>query len=267
MGIFCRATLNYATGSGPTPIEVDIADGRSAGLPGWEECGFELVEHRSSVTDWRDDEQVAAVHHAEFEELARSMTGADVALVHSHIRRSPDTVRQHGDLSPITFVHSDFASGQEIVRNAYLLERPGSEVALERNGVTRDDVRDAARVVTLQLWRNVGPAKMDHPLAFCDARTVSVDEGFPIHVEDYGGTGATFDALAIRAPGAERQHAWYAYPEMQPHEAVAFRTYDTALVDRGQVWFTPHSAFHDPEVPIGHPARESIELRATCLYL
>jgi hypothetical protein len=47
---------------------------------------------------------------------------------------------------------------------------------------------------------------------------------------------------------------------------VAFRTYDTELVERGETWFTPHSAFRDPDVGIGRPARSSIELRAICLY-
>lgn len=267
MSTFCRATLNYVKGEGPAPLEVDIRDGRASDLPGWDVCGFELVRHRSAVADWFDDEQIAEVHHAEVERLAREMTGADVALVSNHIRRSPQTVREHEDLKPITFVHSDFAAGHELIRTNYLERRPGTEVAMERNATTVEQVRDAARVVILQFWRNVGPPKMDHPLAFCDARTVTVAEGVPIHVEDYGGTGATFDALAIRAPEDVDDHAWYAFSELRSDEAVAFRTYDTALVEDGEVWFTPHSAFHDPEVPVGQPGRESIELRATCLFL
>ena len=37
-------------------------------------------------------------------------------------------------------------------------------------------------------------------------------------------------------------------------------------VERGETWFTPHSAFRDPDVEVGRPARSSIELRAICLY-
>ena len=36
-----RSSLNYLTGT----MDVEIADGRRADLPGWEECGFELLEH------------------------------------------------------------------------------------------------------------------------------------------------------------------------------------------------------------------------------
>jgi hypothetical protein len=163
-------------------------------------------------------------------------------------------------------VHSDFDKGQEVIRNNYLKGGPGTTVALERNGMTVDDVRDARRVVTLQFWRNVGPPRMDFPLGWCDARTVMVDDGAGIHVENYAGTGATFDALAMLAPEGPLRHEWYGFPEMKADETVAFRTYDTDLVADGKVWFTPHSAFHDPSVEPGQPARESVELRATCLF-
>ena len=48
-----------------------------------------------------------------------------------------------------------------------------------------DDARlhpDAPRLMILQFWRNLGPAKMDLPLAFCDARGVSKDQtrAFPV---------------------------------------------------------------------------------------
>ncbi|MHB1445460.1 MAG: hypothetical protein ACYCTI_08660 [Acidimicrobiales bacterium] len=47
---------------------------------------------------------------------------------------------------------------------------------------------------------------------------------------------------------------------------VAFRTYDTGLADAGRTWFTPHSAFRDPGIEVGHPPRFSIEARAMCLF-
>jgi hypothetical protein len=267
MTTFCRSTLNYVSDGGPAPRDVEIRDGRTAELPGWDECGFELVQHPSAVTDWFDSEEVAAVHHAEAEALAKQMTGADVALVSSHIKRNPDETRRHEQLSPITFVHSDFAAGHDsIIRRTYTAENPGAMAALARHGVSAADVEGAARIVILQFWRNIGPPKMDFPLAFCDARTVSVDETIAIHVENYAGTGATFDALAVRAPADPDAHAWYAFPELERHEAVAFRTYDSDRVAAGDVWFTPHSAFRDPEVGPGRPARSSIELRATCAY-
>ena len=49
-------------------------------------------------------------------------------------------------------------------------------------------------------------------------------------------------------------------------QVVAFRTYDSDRVADGRPYWTPHSAFRDPEVPLGRPARSSIEARATCLF-
>jgi hypothetical protein len=268
--VFCRATLNFAKRNGEfvaEPVELDILDGRTAELPGWEECGFELVPHPSAVSDW-DDEELLAVHHGEMEELARRMTGCDVALVSNHILRGPAHAERHEDLAPIAFVHSDFAIGYDgLVRRSYAQpDRIGVTRALERNDITAADVADASRLVILQFWRNIGAAKMDFPLAFCDARSVTPDDVRPIPVTDYAGSGIDFEALAVLAPTEPSQYRWYAFPELRPDEVVAFRTYDTELVECGESWFTPHSAFRDPDVEVGRPARSSIELRAICLY-
>jgi hypothetical protein len=268
--VFCRATLNFAARSGElmaVPTEVDILDGRTADLPGWQDCGFELVGHESAVRDWSDDDAIAAVHHAEMEDLARRMTGCDVALVSNHIKRGPEHARRHEDLAPISFVHSDFAiSYDALVRRSFDdAGREGAVRALERNGLTPDDVHRARRLVIFQFWRNIGPPKMDHPLAFCDARTVTPADARPIPVSDYAGSGIDFEAIAVLGPTHPDQYRWYAFPELRPDEVVAFRTFDTDLVARGETWFTPHSAFRDPDVEIGRPARSSIELRAICL--
>lgn len=272
MSTFCRTTLNYLPKSAPeavelNPTEVTILDGRLAELPGWQECGFELTRHSSAVTDWMDDSEIAAVHYAELEELARKMTDADVALVSSHIRRSPTDAERHHQLSPIPFVHSDFAAGHaDIIRRSYQEPKELATAALARNGATPDMVAHAPRIVILQFWRNLGPRKMDYPLALCDARTVVQAEGRAFHVTDYAGTGFNFDALGIVAPDDPSPHEWYTFPELSPDELIAFRTYDTDLIRDGRTYFTPHSAFRDPEVAVGEPARTSIELRATCLF-
>jgi hypothetical protein len=269
---FCRTTLHYLSAAGPGrpadhPTQITVFDGRDADLGGWEACGFEVVRHESAVTDWSDDAQIAGIHYEEMEKLAREMTGSDFALVAAHIKRSPDDARRHEQLSPITFVHSDFAAGHEnFVQRTY--RKPGENgwAALARNGATPDAVSGAKRIVILQFWRNTGPPRMDFPIAFCDARTVTPAEARAFHVTDYAGTGASFDALGIVEPGAPDTHQWYAFPELRADEVVAFRTYDTQLVDDGGTYFTPHSAFRDPSVEVGSPARSSIELRATCIF-
>jgi hypothetical protein len=271
VGTFCRAALNYVSFDLQTVVTRDeeILDGRAASLPGWDEAGFELVDHPSSVTDWSDDEEISAVHHAEVEILAEQLTGCDHALVAGHIKRGPDQARQHQDLAPITFVHSDFApSYLELIRGSFRNadDNPGGAAALARHGLTREAVEGASRIVILQLWRNLGPAKMDHPIAFCDARTVGVDDARAFPVKDYAGSGFDFEALGVRPSREGQRYDWYVFPELEPREAVVFRTFDTDLVRAGKTFFTPHSAFRDPDVALGKPARRSIELRATCIY-
>ncbi|MEQ8860507.1 MAG: hypothetical protein RIC56_17840 [Pseudomonadales bacterium] len=49
--VYCRAPLNYSVDGAPAPVEVDILDGRTASLPGWETCSFELKKAPSQVVD------------------------------------------------------------------------------------------------------------------------------------------------------------------------------------------------------------------------
>lgn len=272
MTAWCSTTMHYlkavgAQGLTDQPVEVVVHDGRAADLPGWTECGFELVQQRSAVNDWSDDDQIVSVHYEELEQLARKLTGADVALVASHIRRSPDSARRNEQLSPITFVHSDFAAGHEgFVARTYSDPSASAGAALARNGVEPDAVSGARRIMVLQFWRNLGATEMEFPIAFCDARTVSPSEERAFHVTNYAGTGASFDALGILEPVSPSAHRWYAFPRLTVDEVVAFRTYDTHLVRANRTYFTPHSAFRHPGVE-GKPARDSIELRASCMWL
>jgi len=270
---FCRTTLNYASLAGAHvgplgEVEVEIRDGRAGDLPGWRECGFELVRHASAVKDWTDDAVIALVHYPEVEAVARSLTGCDSALVSDHVKRTAEPAKREREQPPVRLVHSDFAENYaDIIRGAYRDVHGRGAATLARSGLSAHDVESARRIVMLQFWRNLGPAKMDHPVAFCDARTVTPAEGRPFRYTGYVAGGRAFDALAIVAPTGTPEHAWYAFPELTPDEVVAFRTYDTELVRDGKTYFTPHSAFRDPEVEVGKPARFSIELRVMCLFM
>jgi hypothetical protein len=267
----CRTALNYVgpdgLGAGPVEVEVDIGDGRTAGLPGWRECGFELVRHNSAVGDWTDDAEIARVHYPEAEALARSLTGCDAALVSDHVKRTAEQAKREREQSPVRLVHSDFSHDYDgVIRYSYRGVTGRGAATLARSGLTADEIERAGRIVMLQFWRNLGPARMDFPVAFCDSRTVTPAEARPFPYTGYVAGGRTFDALAIIAPRGRSPHAWYTFPEMTPDDVVVFRTYDTELVAAGETWFTPHSAFRDPDVEVGHPARFSIELRVMCMF-
>ena len=260
----CRSTLNYLDGG---MTEVTIRDGRTADLPGWETCGFELRAHDTAVTDWADDEMIERVHYPEIAQLAKQLSGCDHVLVFGHIKRNPIKAAEHGDLAPITLVHSDFADSYgDVIRGRYRSPGPDAERSLAEAGLTGEDVERAQRTLVLQFWRNIGPAKMDQPLAFCDARTVPRSQIRAFPVTNYAGGGIDFDALGVVAPDDPAEHGWYWFEGLRPDEVVVFRTYDTARIGTDEPYWTPHSAFRDPEVELGRPSRSSIELRATCLY-
>jgi len=268
--VFCEAAFNYINDSAISadertlPVQKQVQNGRTAALPGWQECGFELQPHQSSVTDWDSDHAIVEQHYAEIRELAQSLTGCDFALVGSHIKRGPEQLKIHADYGPISFVHSDFAASYgDLMRQHYTADTPESELSLSESGATLEDVKQCGRLMILQFWRNIGEQKMDWPLAFCDARTVAEKDLRAFPVEDYGGGGFNFETLGI---ASSDWHAWFSFPEMNRDEVVVFRTYDSALIGSQKPYWTPHSAFPDPEVTPGHPGRKSIELRATCLF-
>lgn len=267
--------MQYASATGALvdpdhgQVEVEVRDGRLAELPGWRDCGFELVDHPTTVGDWGNDDEISEVHYAEVEALARELTGADAALVSDHVKRTADPVRRPREQTPVRLVHSDFSDDYaDVVRYAYRDVKGRGAATLARSGLTSQQIEAAPRILMMQFWRNLGEPKMDFPVAFCDARTVSRAEARPFPYTGYVAGGRSFDALAIVAPdGRAPDHWWYVFPEMRLDEVVAFRTYDTDLVPRRQTYFTPHSAFRDPDVEIGNPARLSIELRVLCLFL
>lgn len=265
----CRASFNYLSRrlKLPKSREMAVYDGRAFANPGWQISGFELIDHHSQVGDWGDKREVARVHYPEISALAKQLTGCDFALVEDHIARNPEQARVHDDLAPIRFVHSDFApSYGKLIRDFYASGADDAKRQLHSDGVTAAQVQGARRLLIIQFWRNVGPAKMDLPLAFCDARSVPATDVLAVPVKNYAGSGFDFEVLAITAPKGD-QHRWYSFPEMTIDELAVFRTYDTELIDSGSPFWTPHSAFRDPDVEEGKPSRYSIELRATCLFM
>jgi hypothetical protein len=270
--VFCRAALNYASPDDDQHIAgsivaVDIYDARTAELPPWADCGFQLMQHHSAVDDWTDDEEIASVHYAEVEGLARDLTGCDFALVSDHVKRTAARDKRPREQAPVRLVHSDFAAGYDaIVRAAYRDVHGRGAATLARAGLTADDIAAARRIVMVNFWRNLGPVRVAQPLAFCDARSVMPAEGRPFPYTGYVAGGRVFDALAVVAPDPPDRHRWFTFSGLASDEVVGFRTYDTDLVAAGQTYFTPHSAFLDPSVPDDAPPRFSIELRVMCLF-
>ena len=269
--LYCTTTLNYGNGGGDgdaRAVQVAIENARETNdLLEFDRCGFELIEHRSAVSDWCDSMHVADIHMSEIKDLAYEYSGCDHALVYPPLVRSPKSAREIADYAPIQFVHSDYTDDYRP-----MIEDPdrayGAFIApaLESVGVRQDEIANADRVLMLQFWRNIGAQRPDYPLALCDADSVPRADLYPLLVPEYGGLRMEFETFGVRPPATPDQHRWYTFPDLRADELIAFRTYDSLCADQNRPFWTPHSAFLDPNAGANAPRRESVEMRVLCLF-
>src|SRR5258708_25066259 len=126
-----RAVLNYTHNTGVRPVnytfepplgvprnsgEIDartvtIIDARRANGLKLDVSGFELLHHRSSLTDWksfRDSELVKAVDYPEVTAALLKHTGADKGVRFDHTLRDSTGAPGHGELrEALRRVHGD----------------------------------------------------------------------------------------------------------------------------------------------------------------
>ncbi|MEM9624299.1 MAG: CmcJ/NvfI family oxidoreductase [Pseudomonadota bacterium] len=262
--IYCQAAINYVSATGPVAVEQPILNGREVDTSVWQE-GFELIELPSAVTDWTDVAAIESVHYGEIEQWAKGFCGCDAVLFYPALVRNPQAQRASEDFAPVMAAHSDYTEDY-----AAMIKDPDSAYhqvvrpSMLRAGVTDEALANVQRILTLQLWRNTGPELMDHPLAICDARSVSRSELHPLRVPSYGGLKTEFDAFGLQHSAASANHQWYTFPLMRQHEVLLFRAFDSEQIAREQPFWTPHTAFKDPHSN-GVP-RSSLEMRAICLF-
>jgi hypothetical protein len=267
--VWCETTLNFSEPGSevPTVVPVQVLDARSARGLELERCGFTLLKHESAVDDWRDEAELAAVHAKEIRALAKKVSGAHRVIVYPPIVRSPQTASRIEDYAPIHYVHSDFTEDfRAMVEDPARPYREFIAPLLAEQGLTQADVARASRVLMLQFWRNIGDEWPDCPLAICDARDVAHDQLHAFVVPEYGGRHIEFETFGVRPPAKIEAQHWYTYPGMTLEEVLVFRTYDSRCVAKGWPFWTPHSAFVDPSAGPEAPPRESVEMRALCLF-
>ncbi len=263
--VYCTAPINHAGADGAAvPVPVEIHDGRCADLAlDYRSNGFELQEFTSSVQDWTSLAAVEAVHYDEVTAWARAFTGCDAVLFYPALLRNPLAQAASADFAPIEAAHSDYTEAYDLmIRDP---QHPYHRVlapSMRRAAISDERLASARRILTLQLWRNVGPSLPDFPLAVCDARTVPRTQLAPVRVESYGGLDTQFDAFALLPP--ETVNCWYTFPAMRAEEVIVFRAFDSDCVTAGKPFWTPHCAFRDPHSDGG--ARHSVEMRAVCLF-
>lgn len=223
-----------------TPRTVTLRDARKL-WPVLDIEGFQLVQHRSAVRDFWDEDQAGGLGHAEAAQIVADATGATRVHVFDHTqrRRAPDAPRQ-----PSTRVHVDYTAGSAPQRVRELLG---------------DDAERLLRkpYAFVNVWRPVRHAALDWPLALADARSVAPGDlvATDIVYPDRRGEiyGATYSP----------HHRWYYVPDLQLDEALLIKCFDSRA---GVASFTPHTAFENPRTPANAPPRESIEFRTIAFF-
>lgn len=210
--------------------------------------GFTLVDHETTVRDFYDEDEIAAVYYPETERLIKSQSGAARVVVFDHTVRTADESR-HTDRwirQTVHAVHNDYTELSAPQRVRDFLPEDEAEAALQR------------RFAIIQTWRSIAPAVESEPLAMCDGRSIP-ETGFIRNQRRYRDRiGETYHITY------NPSHRWFYFPQMARNEALVFKVFDTDA--SAGVRFTAHTAFTDPTSPSDAKPRESIEMRALAFF-
>ena len=255
-----------------------------------ENNGFELFDAPVAAgLDFLDHAEVVGDYYPACEALIAQSTGARV-FAFDHNIRSASGDEAHVQIKggqevqgPAHIVHGDYTLRSAPDRLEQLSRPPSGNdtllgVLAENQALVPPEAylaaKDGARYAIINVWRNIDDEPVaTHPLALCDARTVSPDElvVFEIHYPDRIGE----NYFAKFSP-AQRM---YYYPHMTRDEALLIKQWDSsgplALSngDEGDggdyskpATFSFHSAFEDPLTSQDAPDRWSIEVRCMVIY-
>jgi hypothetical protein len=212
-----------------------------------ERNGFVLIEHKTAMKNFFDENELKSVYFPEVERLIREASGASRVVIFDHTLRSGDEDEREERLirEPVLSAHNDYTewSGPQRVREIMGDE---AEALLGR------------RFAIIQVWRATTTPIESNPLAVADARTVAPEDLMIAERRYPHRVGQTYRLKH------DPNHRWFYFPRMQRDEAIVFKVYDSQ--QDGRARFTPHTSFDDPTTPAGAPPRQSIEVRAFAFF-
>jgi hypothetical protein len=212
--------------------------------------GFQLVPHKSAVTDFNDAAVITQNHRAEIEQLIRKLTGAKEVLVTAPgVLRFSEKSARAGTLNnsmPARFAHVD------------ITDRTAERFAAD----TAPAGRAIKRYAHFNIWRAISGPPQDVPLAVCDARSVLPGDLIIADAifDEPGKPEWSFEGWIVAHNPA---HRWHWFRDMTRDEVLVFKTSDS---DSQVARCVPHVAFNDPACPDDAPPRASIEMRATAYW-
>ena len=227
------------------PVPIRNARDRAGDLS-LDGAGFVLVERATSVRNFDDENEIRAIYYPEVERLVRDATGAAKVVIFDHTVRISDRADHPGARAPARVVHNDYTetSGPQRARDFLT---PGEAAT-----------RLGRRFIEVNVWRPIrGPVRRD-PLGLIDGRSIAPGDLVTTKLVYPDRTGEIYYGAYNPA------HRWYYFPDMQAHEAILVKCYDS--VTDGRTRFSLHAAFADPNVPADAPPRESIEVRTFAFF-
>lgn len=233
------------------PVNVPIVDGRpDVDSFSLDREGFQLVRHRSAITDFMDRDKLDNDYPAEAAELVKQLTGAFFAVglgVGVRFGRKRTDYAKFGDDQPARFPHADFTDET-------------SRAILDQVG---ESVGEYSRCAVYNVWRVFSDPPQDLPLAVCDARTVSLADEEPAEaILDLAGSDDPFRSMTMvyRPNPANR---WTYFSNMTVDEALVFKAWDS---DKSRPQRVPHSAFANALAGPDAPSRSSVESRVLAYF-
>jgi hypothetical protein len=238
---------------------VTIRNARLAGPFTLQTHGFCLGRHESTIRDWEQQYAADSAYAAEVAAAVVRLTGADFVVPMGGMIR--DAAATSATVQPpAAEAHVDFTqrSAERIAARLYARERPQGA--------------PYRRFLAFSFWRALSAPPQDMPLALCEGGSVRDEEGThntKVDVPEIPGGEALFapiegeeDMTAATIFRYSSAHRWWYFPDMQPHEVVLIKFYDS---DRSGAWRCPHTAFRDSSRPEATP-RRSIEFRGIAYF-
>ncbi|KAI5120780.1 hypothetical protein M0805_004742 [Coniferiporia weirii] len=234
---------SHNLGAEPHPALIHDVRGKEDTV-GLDKTGFQFVKHTSTETEFLDEERIRTVYYKEVEELLKREVGAKRVVIFDHTIRRNYAEAPEGAKNvrgPVNRVHIDQTFDASIAR-------------VHRHLGAEADRLLKGRVRIINVWRPIGHAVAQNPLAVADWRTLDVEHDLvPVRFIYPDRDGSTFSVKY------NPQLRWYYLSGQRPDEVTLIKCYDS---DEGKARLTPHSAFSDPSSPESAPKRQSIELRA-----
>jgi len=213
--------------------------------------GFELIPHKSAVSDFESAEAIADIYLDEVRELLCARLGTPHVFMQQNWVLRAETRDNSarplpGGRNAMTmktggFVHLDYDEEAARFWARYSLDKLG--VAEEPKG----------RLLVITAWRAISSPPQDKPLALVDRRSVSTDQYILEHIQtpllEWNGYQISHD----------EQHRFCWWSGMQPDELILFLQHQDGY---GPGSGAPHTAFNHPNCAMDVPPRHSLEVRA-----